>query len=71
MTTKASNMESAISALAESLAVAEGSLHLFWGSASHREAYMATAAAVVRPLEIRGWRLARLLCIPEVPEVSP
>ena len=48
------------SALAESLAVAEGNLHLFWGSSSHRAAYMATAEKMRRPLEVRGWALARI-----------
>ena len=49
-----------VSALAESLAVAEGNLALFWGSSSHRQAYMATAARMMRPLEIRGLAMARI-----------
>lgn len=59
------------SALAESLAVAEGNLHLFWGSSSHRTAYMATAARMMRPLEVRGWAVARIQPQPMVPSVSP
>lgn len=65
------DMRRPVSALAESLAVAEGRLHLFWGSASHRSAYLATAEALIRPLEVRGWALARINPQPTVPSVSP
>jgi hypothetical protein len=67
----ANGMGIAESALAESLAVAEGNLHLFWGSESHRRAYRAAAAALLRPLEIRGWALTRIQPQPLVPEVTP
>lgn len=65
------DMGSATSALAESLAVAEGNLALFWGSGSHRHAYMATAAKMLRPLEVRGWALARIEPQSSVPTVLP
>ena len=64
------DMRDPTSALGESLAVAEGNLALFWGSASHRRAYMATAAALLRPLEVRGWRIVRD-AMPDVPRVTP
>lgn len=54
------DMRDPTSALAESLAVAEGQLGLFWGSASHRAAYFATARAMIRPLEVRGWQVERV-----------
>jgi hypothetical protein len=69
--TEAVDMSIAESALGESLAVADGNLALFWGSAAHRAAYMAQARALVRPLEIRGWRLARITAQSQIPEVSP
>lgn len=50
-------MRSAETALAEALAVAEGRLHSFWGSSSHRDAYMATARAMLTALRHRGWGL--------------
>lgn len=65
------NMALPTSALAESLAVAEGNLALFWDSSSHRDAYMATARALIRPLEVRGWALARIEPQSSVPSVSP
>jgi hypothetical protein len=65
------DMTRGVSALAESLAVAEGNLALFWGSSSHRNAYLATAAALMRPLEVRGWALARIQPQPTLPTVSP
>lgn len=54
------DMRDPVSALAESLAVAEGQLGLFWGSTSHRAAYFHTATAMLRPLQIRGWALERI-----------
>ena len=60
------DMARPVSALAESLAVAEGQLALFWGSASHRAAYFATAEAMIRPLTVRGWELARVGLVPRV-----
>jgi hypothetical protein len=56
-------MSDPISAIAESLAWTEGRLYLFWGSASHRAAYMATARALIRPLEVRGWKVARIAAL--------
>jgi hypothetical protein len=72
MTTRTDPVDMSIaeSALGESLAVADGNLALFWGSASHRAAYMATARALIRPLEARGWRLTRDT-MALVPKVSP
>lgn len=65
------DMTRPVSALAESLAVSEGNLHLFWGSASHRQAYMATAARMMRPLEVRGWAVARIIPQSIVPSITP
>lgn len=65
------DMTRGLSALAESIAVAEGNLALFWGSSSHRNAYLATAAAMMRPLEVRGWQLTRIQPHHMVPTVSP
>jgi len=59
------DMRDPTSALAESLAVAEGQLGLFWGSSSHRAAYFVTATAMLRPLQSRGWKLERIGLVPE------
>ena len=50
-------MRDPTTALAEALAVAEGRLHSFWGSASHREAYIATARRMREALAHRGYDL--------------